>query len=335
MTRRKYEAPKRSSLGYRRKRSNSGKPRVRDWPKYSGDPKILGFPGFKAGMTQVIMREDRVKSHVANTNRLTPVTVIETPPTILMGMRTYQSTPYGTKILKDVMVNSPNKHIKRRKRFATFDEESVNTQLTAMEGSLNNALELRVLVHTQPDLTGIGSKAPEILEIKVGANSVYEAFEWAKDRLGQELQVEDFTKPGQYLDVIGITKGKGFQGVIKRHGVTRLSHKTKDGPRKVGSIGPWTPARLRWTIPRYGQMGYFRRTEYNKRVIKLGADGEEVNPAGGFIKYGLVKNRYILVKGSVPGPKKRLIVLRDGMRNKDKFIAEPQISYISQNSQQG
>jgi large subunit ribosomal protein L3 len=320
-------------LGYIRKRASSRKPKVRGWADYSDDPKILGFPGFKAGMTRVIYREDRKNSHVANTNRITAVTVIETPPVILIGLRSYHITAYGLKILTDVKGNSPNNFLKRRRRAP--EVENLDEQLKNMEESLSNASELRAVVHTQPDLTGFSSKTPEIVELKIGAKDLGTAFEWAKEKIGQELQVEDFTKAGDYVDVIGITKGHGFTGVVKRHGVTKLQHKTKDGTRRVGSIGPWTPARLRWLIARYGQYGYFRRTEYNKRVMQLGVNGEEITPAGGFIKYGNVKNRYVVVKGSVPGPKKRMVILRDGVRAQNKFIQEPKLSYVSIRSQQG
>lgn len=333
MTRRRVRAPRRSSLGYIRKRSSSRKPRVRAWSDYTSEPKILGFPGIKAGMTRVIYREDRKFSHVANTNRLTAVTVIETPPVILFGLRTYKETPYGSKILADLVGTSPSKFLKRRNRFK--EATDLEERLQKMEDTLDQASELRAVIHTQPDLTGIETKTPEILEIKIGASTIKEGFDWAKEKLGQELQVEDFTKPGHYVDVIGITKGKGFAGVVKRHGVTKLQHKTKDGTRRVGSIGPWKPARIKWLIARYGQLGYFRRTEYNKRVMQLGVNGEEVTPQGGFIKYGIVKNRYILLKGSVPGPKKRMIILRDGLRNQEKEIIEPRISYVSIRSNQG
>lgn len=333
MTRRSYRSPRRSSLGYIRKRASSRKPKVRGWAAYSDDPKILGFPGFKAGMTRVIYREDRKNSHVANTNRIIPVTIIETPPVILIGLRSYKTTPYGLKIVSDVTGNSPNKFLKRRRRIP--EVENLEDQLKRMEENLHSASDIRAVVHTQPDLTGFSSKTPEIVEIKIGAKSLQSAFDWAKEKIGQELQVEDFTKPGEYVDVIGITKGHGFTGVVKRHGVTKLQHKTKDGTRRVGSIGPWTPARVRWLIARYGQYGYFRRTEYNKRVMQLGVTGEDVTPDGGFVKYGNVKNRYVLVKGSVPGPRKRMVILRDGVRAQNKYIQEPRISYISTRSQQG
>lgn len=332
MTRRNYRAPRRSSMGYKRKRSTSSRPRVRAFPKYEGEPKLLGYPGIKAGMTRVIYQEDNARSHVKNIQRITAVTILETPPIVLFGMRLYKMTPYGLKITADVVTNSPNKFLKRVKRFPTFENQE--EQLENFKSNIESAFEIRALVHTQPDLTGMGSKTPEVYEINIGANSINDAFEWAAERLGQELQVEDFTKEGAFVDVIGITIGKGFQGVVKRHGITKLSHKTKDGPRKVGSIGPWTPARVRWNIPRYGQLGYFRRTEFNKRVMKLGVDGKEITPAGGFINYGIVKNRYVLVKGSVPGPKKRSVFLRQGMRAHMRKESQPKVSYVSTISQQ-
>ena len=332
MANRTFHAPRRSSLGYRRSRASSRKPRVRAWPDYEGDqPKILGFPGFKAGMTRVIYREDNPNSHLSNTQRITPVTVIETPPVILYGIRAYKMTPYGLKILKDVITNSPSRFYKRRRRYPEVDNQE--EQIDALLEVADEAVEIRALIHTQPDLTGIGNKTPETFEIKIGGAENRELIEWAVDRLGLELQVEDFTKAGQYLDVIGITKGKGFSGVVKRHGIKKLPRKTKDGTRRVGSIGPWVPARLRWHIARYGQLGYFRRTEYNKRVMKVGVEGNEVTPKGGFVKYGNIKNRYILVKGSVPGAKKRMIMLRDGMRSQQKRISAPNLTFVSQRSQ--
>lgn len=333
-------APHRSSLGYRRKRANSHKPLVRGWTtNYNGDPKILAFPGFKAGMSRIIYQEDHVKSHLANTDRIAAVTVIETPPVLLFGVRTYKITPYGLKILADARMKSPSKYLynqKNRKKVLTnTKEDNYENQIKHVDDTLDQAVQVRAVVHTQPHLTGIGTKRPSIFEIKIAAKSPKAAVEWIKERIGQELQVEDFTSPGQYIDVSGITKGKGFSGVVKRHGVTKLQHKSKHTVRGVGSIAPWVPARVQWVIARYGQLGYFRRTEFNKRVMMLGSDPADVNPNGAFVKYGFVKNRYCVVKGSVPGPKKRMVVLRDGIRNQNKFIAEPKVRFYSKISQQG
>lgn len=92
-----------------------------------------------------------------------------------------------------------------------------------------------------------------------------------------------------------------------------------------------------WTVAQAGQMGYHKRTEFNKKILKISdaSDVDAINPDGGFIKYGLVKNDYILIKGSVPGPSKRLIILRKAMRPKKSDDNAPQINYISTSSKQG
>ena len=83
-------------------------------------------------------------------------------------------------------------------------------------------------------------------------------------------------------------------------------------------------------------MGYHQRTEYNKRILKIGADGSEVTPKGGFLRYGQINGAYILIDGSVPGPAKRLIRLRYPARSPKRFPEEPpKIVSISLESPQG
>ena len=98
-------------------------------------------------------------------------------------------------------------------------------------------------------------------------------------------------------------------------------------PRNVARVRPNTVAMA-------GQLGFQKRTEYNKRILKISNEKEgTVNPKGGFLKYGLVKGDYVLIQGSVPGPKKRLIMLRKGVRARKEDPAE--IKFISLESQQG
>ena len=83
-------------------------------------------------------------------------------------------------------------------------------------------------------------------------------------------------------------------------------------------------------------MGYHQRTELNKKIIKVGTDGKEVSPKGGFMNYGEVRNTYVLIKGSVPGPTKRLIRFRDGTRVSAKMdTSAAEVTYISTESKQG
>jgi large subunit ribosomal protein L3 len=104
----------------------------------------------------------------------------------------------------------------------------------------------------------------------------------------------------------------------------------------TGTLGPWHPNYVMSEVPQAGQMGYHQRTEYNKRILKIGENGEEITPNGGFIKYGIIRNKYVLVHGSIPGPVKRLIRLRDPIRRRGvKVERAPEITYISTESKQG
>ena len=84
-----------------------------------------------------------------------------------------------------------------------------------------------------------------------------------------------------------------------------------------------------------GQMGYQQRTEFNKRILKISENPEEINPDGGFLHYGLVRGKYALIKGSIPGPTKRLIRIRPAIRQGEHVFREPSINYVSTMSKQG
>ena len=85
-----------------------------------------------------------------------------------------------------------------------------------------------------------------------------------------------------------------------------------------------------------GQLGYHQRTEFNKQLMKIGAEGAEITPKGGFLNYGDVTNTYVLVHGSVPGPAKRLVRIRDPVRlPKSANTEAANITYISTESKQG
>lgn len=97
-------------------------------------------------------------------------------------------------------------------------------------------------------------------------------------------------------------------------------------------MGPVTPGRvLPGVIPQAGQLGLQTRTEYNKRLVKIGNDGLGVR--GGFVNYGEVKKNYVLIEGSVPGPKKRLVFFRKSFRKTD--VKEPvEVKSVSLESHQ-
>jgi len=172
------------------------------------------------------------------------------------------------------------------------------------------------VAHAQPAIAGISKKRPEIVEL-ILSGKPGEQLAFAKEKLGNEISIEDVFKEKQFIDVKAVTKGKGFQGIVKRAGVKMHRPKAKHR-RTAGSIGPWHPATVMWTVARPGQMGYHMRTEYNKKILKIGSEGNEANPNAGFSRYGIVKSSFIILAGSVPGPSKRAIGLRTNIRRKKK-----------------
>jgi large subunit ribosomal protein L3 len=117
--------------------------------------------------------------------------------------------------------------------------------------------------------------------------------------LGSEIKADVF-EPGDMVDVIGISKGKGFAGAMKRHGFKGLgaSHGTQKKHRSPGSIGGCaTPARVFKGMRMAGQMGNSRVTTLNLKVIR-------VDP----------ERNLMLVRGAVPGPRGGLVMVRTAVR---------------------
>ncbi|MEA3347310.1 MAG: 50S ribosomal protein L3, partial [Candidatus Auribacterota bacterium] len=165
-----------------------------------------------------------------------------------------------------------------------------------------------------PGLTGIGKKKPEVFEVALGGKKE-EKLNAAKELLGKEVSLKDIFKNGQLLDIHAITKGKGMLGPVKRFGIALKSHRSEKARRNPGSLGGWKgQAHFMYRIAHAGQMGYHQRTGYNKRILKMGEKDDGINPKSGFKHYGLIKNSYIMVKGSVMGPSKRLIRFNNATR---------------------
>ena len=329
-------SPKRGSLAYLpRARASRSIGRIRYWPEVEEGPVLLGFAGYKAGMTYTVVIEDEPGSPNFGKEVVKPVTVIDAPPMYVAALRAYTKDEYGLKTLTEVWATPIPKDFER---LLTLPKKEINVEegLKKIEDSLDKIVEFRVLAATQPRLAGVPKKKPDLMEIKIGGGTISEQFEYAKKILGKTISAEEVFKEGQYVDVIAITKGKGFQGPIKRWGIKRLPHKSRKKVRGVGTLGPWGMKRIIYTVPMPGQMGYHQRTEFNKRIIKIGKDGKEVTPKGGFLRYGLVRGEYILLSGSVPGPAKRLIRLRYPARPPKRVSeAPPQILFVSTESQQG
>lgn len=334
MGRRKKEAPRRGSLAYLpRGRAKALIARVRTWPEVEGRPTLLGFAGYKAGMTHVHMVDTNPSSPNYGKEIVCPTTVIDTPPMGVCAIRTYVETPDGLQAFTEAWMKNPPADLKRVLTLPEkFDDKK---PLNKIEQNLDRIKEFRVILCTQPRLAGVSTKEPEVMEVKIGGGAVQQQFEYAKSLLGNRVKISDAFKEGQFVDVLSITKGKGIAGPVKRWGVHILSHKSRKTKRGVGTLGPWHPAHVMYTVPRSGQMGLAQRTEYGKQVLKIGSKETGVTPKGGFIRYGVVNGDFIMLSGSVPGPAKRVIKLRYPVREERVPEVPPQIVHISVESQQG
>ena len=163
----------------------------------------------------------------------------------------------------------------------------------------------------------IGRKKPEVSELKIGGKDLEEKSAFLNSLLDKEIKINDVFKENQYVDIHAVTKGKGLQGPVKRFGVSLRQHKAEKGTRRVGSLGNWMAKT--WRVAHPGQMGFFKRTEHNKLIFKIGKD--DIATKEGFHKYGKIKNDYVILKGSIAGPKKRVIVMTEPIRDKKIYQA--------------
>ena len=216
----------------------------------------------KVGMTQ-IFNEDGV---------LVPVTVLQAGPCVVTQVKTVENDGYSA-----VQVGFVDKKDKIINKDASGKKEIVHAHGVnkAMQGHFKKA--------------GTTSKR-YVREFK---------FENAEEyALGAEIKADIFAA-GDKIDASAISKGKGFQGAIKRHGQSRgpMAHGSKYH-RHAGSNGSaTTPGRVFKGKKMPGHMGNVRVTVQNLEIVKID-----------------VENNVILVKGAVPGPKKSLVMIKETVK---------------------
>lgn len=315
--------PRRGSLAYwPRKRARRIYPQLTAYPE-TEKAKILGFAGYKAAMANAVLVDSRKGSPTFGQEIAVPVTVLDCPPLKVLGLRAYAATVKGLKVLNEAWAKDLPKDLVRKIKLNIKPEK-----ISEIEKELNRIFKLRLIVSTQPRLSGIGKKKPEIFEIEIGGKDNKEKFDFAKQVLGKEVTAKDAVKEGELVDAVAVTKGKGTAGVVKRFGIKiQVRHATKK-KRHIGTLGPETPARVLFSVPQAGQLGFQTRTELNKRILKIGEKGEEVTPKAGFKRYGIIKGNYVLIEGSIPGSKKRLVLLRPAIRPSKVKLLIPEIREI-------
>lgn len=352
MSHRKYEAPRHGSLSFLpRKRAKRVRPRIPSYPKDDASQQIhlTTFFAYKAGMTHVLRLGERETSKLSKKEIVDPVTILETPDCVVFGIVGYRMTPGGLKVVRTVLAEHIDESVKRRyyRRYYRSNKTALsNYPLKYQNGVVEeqireireNAEVIRVLIHSKvADIKIINTKKAHIMESQLNGGTTQEKIDFALAHFEKEISVKDMFSREEMIDIIGVTKGKGFQGCTKRWGTTILPRKTNKGLRKVACIGAWHPSRVMYSVARAGQMGFHHRVMQNKRIYMIG-NGKDatacrtdydltektINPMGGFVSYGNVTHDFVMVKGSVIGPRKRVLVLRKvACRNFKGANAEP------------
>ncbi len=260
---------------------------------------LMGFVGYKVGMISVLTKDDTEHSMTKGKKIVVPATLIECPAMKIYSVRFYKNG----RVFKDIVVSN-DKSLKK------------SLKVGKKVGELKDGIEfddVRVVMFSGVAKTGIGKKKCDMVEVGVsGDKDAKLAF--IKENLGKDISVGDVFSDG-LVDVRGVTKGYGTNGPVKRFGIALKDHKSEKGQRRPGSLAPWHPARVTFRAPQAGQTGYHSRVCYNSLILEVGKLSEkDVNKKGGFKQYGVVKNDYLVLKGSVPGPAKRGIMVTTALR---------------------
>mmetsp|Transcript_27257 Transcript_27257/g.24062 ORF Transcript_27257/g.24062 Transcript_27257/m.24062 type:complete len:395 (-) Transcript_27257:157-1341(-) len=344
MSHRKYERPRHGSLGFLpRKRTRHHRGRVRSFPKDDASKPVhlTAFPVFKAGMTHILRDVDRPGSKVHKKEIVEACTILEAPPIAVCGVVGYIDTPRGLRALTTVWAQQLSREFKRRmyknwmnskkKAFTKYaqkwSEQNVEAQLNRIK---KYCTVVRLIIQTQMHHLNFRQKKAHVMEIQINGGSIEDKVKFARSHFEKEIRIDSIFNQDEMIDVLGVTQGFGKEGVVKRFGVTRLPRKTHRGLRRVGCIGSWHPARVQFTVARAGQCGYHHRTEINKKIYRIGTgvryEGgannastandlteKSITPLGGFSHYGVVKNDYVMIKGTCVGVRKRPLVLRKSL----------------------
>ncbi|CAG8573973.1 10396_t:CDS:2 [Paraglomus brasilianum] len=363
---RKFEAPRNGSLGFLpRKRARRHRGKVKSFPK--DDKKkpvhLTAFMGYKAGMTHVVRDLDRPGSKMHKKEIVEAVTIIETPPIVVVGAVGYVETPRGLRTLTTVWAEHLSDELRRRfyknwykskkKAFTKYAKKyadgvkPIDQELARIK---KYCQVVRVLVHTQISKVHIKQKKAHLMEIQLNGGTVADKVEWAKKNFEKKIDIKSVFEQDENIDVIGVTKGKGFEGVTHRWGTKKLPRKTHKGLRKVACIGAWHPSRVMYSVPRAGQNGYHHRTEINKKIYHIGIGEDKANasteydqtektitPLGGFPHYGIVNEDYIMIKGACVGVKKRVLTLRKSLviHSKRSALEKVSLKFIDTSSKFG
>ncbi|XP_048967474.1 ribosomal protein uL3-like isoform X2 [Canis lupus baileyi] len=229
MSHRKFSAPRHGHLGFLpHKRSRRHRGKVKTWPR--DDPSrpvhLTAFLGYKAGMTHTLREVHRPGLKISKREEVEAVTIVETPPLVVIGVVGYVATPRGLRSFKTIFAEHLSDECRRRfykdwhkskkkaftkacKKWRDADgKKQLQKDFAAMK---KYCKVIRVIVHTQMKLLPFRQKKAHIMEIQLNGGTVAEKVAWAQARLEKQVPVHSVFSQNEVIDVIAVTKGRGVK----------------------------------------------------------------------------------------------------------------------------
>jgi large subunit ribosomal protein L3 len=266
---------------------------------------LKGFICYKAGMASGFVLDNTPDSMTKGKKIIIPLTILECPKTKIFSVRFYKNG----KVSKEILAKNLDKELKKVIKIPKKELSHEHLE------HADKYDDVRVIIYSLVKSTGI-KKTPDLSEVDLVGN-LEEKLNFIKTNLHKEISALDTFEKGKLIDLRGLTKGKGLQGPVKRFGITLKSHKSEKGQRRPGSLGPWHPARVTFRAPMAGQLGMFTRVVYNNKIVDLG-NVEKNQNLKNIKNFGNIRTDYILVRGSVPGPSKRQLLITPSFRETKK-----------------
>ncbi len=277
---------------------------------------MMGFLGYKVGMVSVFVKDNTEKSMMSGKKMVLPATIIECPKMKIYSIRLFSQG----KVIKDFVVSNEKKltsKVKLKKELQKVDFDKYN-----------NIDDVRVILYSMTwNVPSISQKKPNFIEIGLGGN-LDDKKNWVLKNINSEISISDVFSGDTIVDTLAVTRGFGTQGPVKRFGIALKNHKSEKGVRRPGSLSSFGLRRVTFRAPQAGQTGFHKRIAYNNLILKISNSQENLNPKSGFEKYGFIKNDCIIIKGSIPGPKKRVVLLKRAIRP-TKFIKKQNYEVIN------
>merc|ERR1739838_1286834 len=209
MSHRNFRAPRHGSMAFTpKKRIAQHGPKVKAFPK--DDPTkpvhLTCFPGYKAGMSHITRISNKKGSKSNKKEVLEAVTILETPPVVVIGVCGYIETPHGPRSLRTIYAEHLGEEARRRFYKKWQDRLGKLTIRRDIARMKRYCTSIRVVVHTQQKMLGKRQKKADIFDIQVNGGTVAEKVDWAVKHLETQVPVGDVFSQNEMIDVIGASK---------------------------------------------------------------------------------------------------------------------------------